>query len=498
MRHTQKMYMAEMIVHEVGDNVLVRDSQRSMPVPVKIIGVDGYNGDQSYLRVQPNDSPPYYTFNFRTIPLKPSMPVIYSNNNRSTYATIIAYDDSTEKFTLDLNGDEMSDIALNSIYGVGKYADDTGAEFGDASADFNNCMKIRINEDVTFRDTALDKPATVLLAHNENTYDIQVNGEAEARTSVMRDRLIHKALQYDAPHVTIQQPTEESRYRTFTHPTEECEDLQEPLEDEGLPAETNAHRKKARKISGIGSDELVEEEVQTNRTYSRRFEDNDTSEKLQAYMDSGCMLRQFPTQSKTRAKADDIKDKLQGPDNNKSTIAYKWKLAQSNLHKAATIVMRKQELPRCIANGMEAKFQQLLDMGDFCKAKTRELHNSGSTQDIALFFEDVLAFATLAQSIKSVYCDIPQARFVAQEKLNCLRVHDQSLEQTNDPFALRPQTSVQHRSSTSVAGTMMSAIGGVSGFANGQITAVFQQPYLDPSDSDDDNVNNARKRPRFE
>jgi hypothetical protein len=45
---------------------------------------------------------------------------------------------------------------------------------------------------------------------------------------------------------------------------------------------------------------------------------------------------------------------------------------------------------------------------------------------------------------------------------------------------------------------MMSAIGGVSGFANGQITAVFQQPYLDPSDSDDDNVNNARKRPRFE
>ena len=489
--------MAEMIVHEVGDNELVRDSQRSMPVPVKIIGVDGYNGDQSYLRVQPNDSPPYYTFNFRTIPLKPSMPVIYSNNNRSTYATIISYDDSTEKFTLDLNGDKMSDIALNSIYGVGKYADDTGAEFGDASADFNNCMKIRINEDVTFRDTALDKPATVLLAHNENTYDIQVNGEAEARTSVMRDRLIHKALQYDAPHVTIQQPTEESHYRTFTHPTEECEDLQEPLEDEGLPAETNAHRKKARKISGIGSDELVEE-VQTNKTYSKRFEDNDTSEKLQAYMDSGCMLKQFPNQSKARAKGEDILHKLHGPDNDKSTIAFKNKLAQSNLHKAATIVMRKQELPRCIANGMEAKFQQLLDMGDFCKAKTRELHKSGSTQDIALFFEDVLAFATLAQSIKSVYCDIPQARFVAQEKLNCLRVHDQSLEQTNDPFALRPQTSVQHRSSTSVAGTMMSAIGGVSGFANGQITAVFQQPYLDPSDSDDDNVNNARKRPRFE
>ena len=497
MRHTQKIYMAEMIVHEVGDNELVRDSQRSMPVPVKIIGVDGYNGDQSYLRVQPNDSPPYYTFNFRTIPLKPSMPVIYSNNNRSTYATIISYDDSTEKFTLDLNGDKMSDIALNSIYGVGKYADDTGAEFGDASADFNNCMKIRINEDVTFRDTALDKPATVLLAHNENTYDIQVNGEAEARTSVMRDRLIHKALQYDAPHVTIQQPTEESHYRTFTHPTEECEDLQEPLEDEGLPAETNAHRKKARKISGIGSDELVEE-VQTNKTYSKRFEDNDTSEKLQAYMDSGCMLKQFPNQSKARAKGEDILHKLHGPDNDKSTIAFKNKLAQSNLHKAATIVMRKQELPRCIANGMEAKFQQLLDMGDFCKAKTRELHKSGSTQDIALFFEDVLAFATLAQSIKSVYCDIPQARFVAQEKLNCLRVHDQSLEQTNDPFALRPQTSVQHRSSTSVAGTMMSAIGGVSGFANGQITAVFQQPYLDPSDSDDDNVNNARKRPRFE
>ena len=497
MRHTQKNYMAEMIVHEVGDNVLVRDSQRSMPVPVKIIGVDGYNGDQSYLRVQPNDSPPYYTFNFRTIPLKPSMPVIYSNNNRSTYATIISYDDSTEKFTLDLNGDKMSDIALNSIYGVGKYADDTGAEFGDASADFNNCMKIRINEDVTFRDTALDKPATVLLAHNENTYDIQVNGEAEARTSVMRDRLIHKALQYDAPHVTIQQPTEESHYRTFTHPTEECEDLQEPLEDEGLPAETNAHRKKARKISGIGSDELVEE-VQTNKTYSKRFEDNDTSEKLQAYMDSGCMLKQFPNQSKARAKADDILQKLQGPDNDKSTIAFKNKLAQSNLHKAATIVMRKQELPRCIANGMEAKFQQLLDMGDFCKAKTRELHKSGSTQDIAFFFEDVHEFATLAQSIKSVYCDIPQARFVAQEKLNCLRVHYESLQQTHDPFALRPQTSVQHRSSTSVAGTMMSAIGGVSGFANGQITAVFQQPYLDPSDSDDDNVNNARKRPRFE
>lgn len=87
-----------------------------------------------------------------------------------------------KKFKLDINGDEMSDIALNSIYGVGKYADDTEAEFGDASADFNNCMKIRINEDVTFRDTALDKPATVLLAHDDNTYDIQVNGEAEART----------------------------------------------------------------------------------------------------------------------------------------------------------------------------------------------------------------------------------------------------------------------------------------------------------------------------
>lgn len=404
-----------------------------------------------------------------------------------------------KKFKLDINGDEMSDIALNSIYGVGKYADDTEAEFGDASADFNNCMKIRINEDVTFRDTALDKPATVLLAHDDNTYDIQVNGEAEARTYVMRDRLIHKALQYDAPYVTIQQPTEESHNGIFTHPSEECEDLHEPVEDEGLPAETSAHRKKARKISGIGSDELVEE-VQTNKTYSKRFEDNDTSEKLQAYMDSGCMLKQFPNQSKARAKGEDILHKLHGPDNDKSTIAFKNKLAQSNLHKAATIVMRKQELPRCIANGMEAKFQQLLDMGDFCKAKTRELHKSGSTQDIAFFFEDVHEFATLAQSIKSVYCDIPQARFVAQEKLNCLRVHYESLQQTHDPFALRPQTSVQHRSSTYVAGTMMSAIGGQSGFRGGTISGVFQQPDSDDDHDlqDEDNVNNARKRPRFE
>jgi len=105
-RHTQKFYMAEMIEHEVGDDVLVRYSQRSMPVPSKITGVYGdidSDGDNGELSVKANDgqrgntTASFLALNFHVVPLKPSMPVIYSNNNRSTYATIIAYDDSTKK-----------------------------------------------------------------------------------------------------------------------------------------------------------------------------------------------------------------------------------------------------------------------------------------------------------------------------------------------------------------------------------------------------------------
>ena len=41
--------MAAMIEHEVGDDVFVRDSQRSM-VPAKITGVDGYNGGRTPIK----------------------------------------------------------------------------------------------------------------------------------------------------------------------------------------------------------------------------------------------------------------------------------------------------------------------------------------------------------------------------------------------------------------------------------------------------------------
>lgn len=83
--------------------------------------------------------------------------------------------------------------------------------------------------------------------------------------------------------------------------------------------------------------------------------------------------------------------------------------------------MRKQELPRCIDNGMAANFGQMMHFCDYVQVKSRELHESGSTQDLTLFFEDMHQFATLAEAIKGVYCSIPQARFIAQEKGAILR-----------------------------------------------------------------------------
>merc|ERR1711865_1123709 len=146
----------------------------------------------------------------------------------------------------------------------------------------------------------------------------------------------------------------------------------------------------------------------------------------------------------------DLHHKLQGPDNDTSTIAYQEKINRSSLHKAASIVMRKQELARCIKNGMAAKFGEMMSFCDYAQAKSRELHDSGSNEDLNQFFEDMHQFATLAEAIKGVYCSIPQARFIAQEKINCLRVHHKSLQQTYDPFALTQQTRTQHSSAASV------------------------------------------------
>ena len=82
-------------------------------------------------------------------------------------------------------------------------------------------MKIRMNEDVMF--TTLNKTATILLAHDNNTYDIQVNDEDEARTSIPRNQLFHKALQYDTPRV---------QHVALHQPFKEYDDLDEPAEDE--------------------------------------------------------------------------------------------------------------------------------------------------------------------------------------------------------------------------------------------------------------------------
>ena len=82
--------MAAMIEHEVGDNVFVRDSQHAIPVPAEIIEV-GWEGNQSYLKVKPNAGPPEYTFNFKAVPQKSNMSVIFADKHKSTNALITDY-----------------------------------------------------------------------------------------------------------------------------------------------------------------------------------------------------------------------------------------------------------------------------------------------------------------------------------------------------------------------------------------------------------------------
>ena len=291
------------------------------------------------------------------------------------------------------------------------------------------------------------------------------------RCGISRDQLVYSSIQYT--------PSVRTRF------ADDYDDLHAPDEAEGLVPQTTEMKRRARKISGISGADLVETEKKPKRQYSKRFEDNNTSEKLQMFMESGAMKKQFPDQAKCLKKNEELQHKLDGLDSDPTTIAYQEKQNRSKLHQSSLLLMQKSELPRCQANKMSDKFNQVLDLVDYIEEQHDKLHQSGSDKELSAFFEDFQHLAACVEAIKGVYCDIPQQKYIAQEMINCLRAHYNTLGTTNDPFARRTSTTSSHSSRASVAPSLRSAIGGQSGFAGGTITGIFARPR-NSHDSDDD------------
>jgi len=259
------------------------------------------------------------------------------------------------------------------------------------------------------------------------------------------------------------------------------DDLEQPAEYEGLPPVTAQIKRRARKISGVEFSEAQELETikKPKKQFSKRFEDNKTPESLLAFDAYQKTLRpedkQFPTQGKTLQRFQEIKYKLKGPDTDKTTIAYQEKINKARLNKTASLIMQTQELPRCQANGLSGKIGDMLDLADYINETHRQLHETGDKHKLQLFFEDIHNVCEYVNALKSVYCDIPQARFIAREKAAYLKQHYKSLESTANLFDLDADDNVPAPaiSSGSVA---PSAIGGQSVFGANHHDGLFSPP----------------------
>jgi hypothetical protein len=185
---------------------------------------------------------------------------------------------------------------LSQIYGFGKYANGDEALLTDKQADFNNSCKIPKLERIFFNDNGVHKGAIVKEVYQNNTYDIQVDGEGMYRAGVSRNQLICTAIQYYTPP-----PIKEVGFAGY-------DNLDPPAEDEGLPPCTEDMEKKAKKLSGINKAAYVEKKVKSvvdKRGCSTQINRCQTREHVFNYLNSKHIEKQFPDNVQRQAREDE-------------------------------------------------------------------------------------------------------------------------------------------------------------------------------------------------